>query len=51
MNRVTVVRKVVPVPGRIDRIDAWRWEGVLDFDAYCAKVLADEAARASRRAS
>lgn len=52
MDATTVIEEVkAAAPSRPVRLDAWRWKGVPGFDAYKAKVLADEAARAARRAS
>jgi hypothetical protein len=51
-NTPTNIEQVTPAaPSRPVRLDAWRWAGVVGFDAYRAKVLADEAARAAKRAA
>lgn len=48
----TTIEQVAPAaPSGAERLDGWRWQGVHGFEAYRAKVLADEALRASRRAA
>jgi hypothetical protein len=43
----TNIEHVVPVAhSKPVRLDAWRWEGVVDFDEYREQVLAREARRA-----
>ena len=45
----TRIEEVVPKNhGPVSRLDAWRWEGVLAFDAYKSLVLAREENRAAR---
>lgn len=48
----TLIEQVMPVPAPsgLVRLDAWRWQGVLGFDAYRARVLEQEVLRASQRA-
>ncbi len=45
---ITKIELVQPAPVGSVRLDAWRWQGVVGFDAYRARVLEQEALRAQR---
>lgn len=48
----TIIESVLPLtPSAPVRLDAWRFRGIPSFAEYVARVLAQEAARAARRAA
>lgn len=51
MNPTLIEEVIARAPSKPVPIDGWRWEGVLGFDAYKARVLELEAARAASRMS
>lgn len=52
MNNATNIEQVVPkLYSKPVPVDGWRWDGVLGFDAYKARVLELEALRAASRVS
>lgn len=45
---ITKIELVQVAPAGCVRVDAWRWQGVVGFGAYRARVLAQESARAAQ---